>query len=400
MGYWKTDSEGRKKILYPRNGQHKLSEQRKTPEVIDPLFDPFENIYANEKGLVTKAGGNGNPDADPEVLVARGNLDHDWGLAHIRGFEWKRNIRSQYKDSWNSEATLGQINNRIRVTDYSYSTGDWRGWIVACTVHFSEPVWVTGDFPDLRLKVIMEEPGKSPVTKYLYYKNTDGYTDNTSGYWDQYYDTEVADYNGKFSVPWYDDYISSINVTNGGSGYVYAPKISFGHDDSGQLPSELPRARAVIKDGEVTSINIIDGGSGYKSHLVPTVEFDNSWTGPDGGPNGEGAHATAIRINRGDGTKGMTNKQYRNQYLYPNGSSSITFVAEEPSWVLDFPEFMWIPGTTFAIPENAIDLNGADISEGTSALGPPVITTNSALRGSNAGKLTVFHQLGEGWVYN
>ncbi len=416
MGYWKTDSEGVKTISYPRNGVAKLSEQRKTPEVIDPLFDPFENmdIYANEKGLVTKAGGNGNPDADPEVLVARGNLDHDWGLAHIRGFEWQRNIKSPYKETWNSEATLLPYNatmqdfdNRIRVWDYSYTTGDWRGGMVACTVHFSEPVWVTGrsdwlsGYPGSpRLKVICDEPGKSAVTIYLTYKSTDFYTDNSSPFYDQNYHTEVeGQYNAMDNGGYHDDYISSINVTNGGSGYVYAPKISFGPDDSAQLPLELPRAYAVVKDGEVTSINIIHGGSGYNYHLVPTVVFDNTGTGPPGGPDGGNAHATAIRTNRGDLSKGMTHKEFCNQYLYPNGSSSITFSGWAEDYV-GFPETFWAPGTTFSIPENAIDLNGADITEGTSELGPPVITTNSALRGSNAGKLTVFHQLGEGWVYN
>ena len=410
MGYWKTDSEGRKKILYPRNGVAKLSEQRKTPEVIDPLFDPFENIYANEKGLVTKAGGNGNPDADPEVLVARGNLDHEWGLAHIRGFEWQRNIKSPYKETWNSEATLLPYNatmqdfdNRIRVWDYSYTTGDWRGGMVACTVHFSEPVWVTGrsdwlsGYPGSpRLKVIFDEPGRSAVTKYLYYKSTDFYTDNSSPFYDQYYHTEVAGYNSTYLAPptAYDDFISSINVTNGGSGYTAPPEIIISDQGNPSIGyAELDaKASAVIVDGAVSHININFAGKGYTA--VPLITFNNTGTG------GGGAAATAIRINRGDGTKGMTNKQYRNQYLYPNGSSSITFVAEEPSWVLDFPEFMWSPGTTFAIPENAIDLNGGTITEGTSALGPPAIITNSALRGSNAGKLTVFHQLGEGWVYN
>ncbi len=382
MGFYKNDSDSRKTVLFPSNGDKNA-----------------DRIYATEKGLVTKAGGCGNPDADPEVLVCQGGLDDSWGTAHLVGFEWKRNIRSKNKGSWNSEATIlpenytmEQYLARVRTNEYSWSTGDWRGWLVACTAHFSEPVWVTGtNNISPRLKITLGEPGESAVTKYLTYKNTDLYAND--------YINDVAEYNATIMNTGYDDYISSINITNGGSGYVVPPQISFGQDDSGQLPSILPQAYAVIKDGAVTDIVIYNGGSGYNYQLVPTVVFDNTGTGPSGGPDGGGAAATAIRINRGDGTKGMTNKQYRNQYLYPNGSSSITFAAETPIEVLGFPNFMWAPGTTFAIPENAIDLNGGTITEGTSAGGANAVITSSASRGSSAGGVTVFHQTGEGWIY-
>ena len=276
MGFYKNDSDGRKTVLFPSDGDNKA-----------------DRIYATERGLVTKAGGTDDPNAESEVLVAHGSLDDAWGTAHLIGFEWKRNIRSKNKGSWNSEATIlpenytmEQYLARVRTNEYSWSTGDWRGMLLACTAHFSEPVWVTGtNNISPRLKVTLTEPGGggNTGTIYLPWKNTDLYA----------------------------------------SDYVNDP--------------------------------------------VPV--------------------------------NGMTHYQYRNSYLYPNGSSSVTFVVEEPGSLGIFGLINWIVNSTFEIPENAIDLNtSGTIKEGTSAGGTNAIITNSALRGEQASTRTVFHQLGEPWV--
>ena len=371
MGFYKNDSDGRKTVLFPSDGDNKA-----------------DRIYATERGLVTKAGGTDDPNAESEVLVAHGSLDDAWGTAHLIGFEWKRNIRSKNKGSWNSEATIlpenytmEQYLARVRTNEYSWSTGDWRGMILACTAHFSEPVWVTGS---PRLKITLTAPGESAVIKYLSWKHIGTYASD--------YINDLPEYNATIMNTGYDDYISSFNITNGGSGYTSPPEISF----SGNVPSELPEASAVISDGVVTDILIHNSGSGYNYQLTPTVVFDNT------GTDGSGAAATAIRINRGDGSYGMTNKQYRNQYLYSNGSSSVTFTAdgETPALeVLGFPNVIWEEGTTFSIPENAIDLNSGTITEGPSSGGANAVITNSAARSSGAGGVTVFHQLGEVWIY-
>mgnify|MGYP000252812933 CR=1 FL=1 len=276
MGFYKNDSDGRKTTLFPSSGDGDV-----------------DTLYATERGLVTKAGGTDDPNAEPEVLVTSRGLDDAWGTAHLVGFEWKTGIRSRLKDSFNSEATLaptyggsGLYTDRIRTEEYSVNTGDWRGMLLACTAHFSEPVWVTGtNNISPRLKVTLTEPGGggNTGTIYLPWKNTDLYA----------------------------------------SDYVNDP--------------------------------------------VPA--------------------------------NGMTHYQYRNSYLYPNGSSSVTFAVEEPFSLGIFGFVNWIVNSTFEIPENAIDLNtSGTIKEGTSAGGTNAIITNSVLRGEQASTRTVFHQLGELWV--
>ena len=54
-----------------------------------------------------------------------------------------------------------------------------------------------------------------------------------------------------------DGVVTSITVTNGGSGYLAPPKVQILGNGSGC------RAEAVIANGVVTNINVIDGGSGY-----------------------------------------------------------------------------------------------------------------------------------------
>lgn len=60
--------------------------------------------------------------------------------------------------------------------------------------------------------------------------------------------------------------VTSIQVNNGGAGYLAPPKVNIMGDGSGAV------AEAVIEGGVVTAINIINGGSGY-------------WPVPSGGVN-------------------------------------------------------------------------------------------------------------------
>jgi hypothetical protein len=54
--------------------------------------------------------------------------------------------------------------------------------------------------------------------------------------------------------------ITSINVTNGGSGYVAAPNVTIVGTGAGAV------AESVLSNGSVSSITVINGGNGY----VPT----------------------------------------------------------------------------------------------------------------------------------
>ena len=63
-----------------------------------------------------------------------------------------------------------------------------------------------------------------------------------------------------------DDAVSSVSVTNAGSGYTSAPNVSF----SGGAGSGA-QATATVSSGEVTGITVTNGGSGYTS--APTVSI-------------------------------------------------------------------------------------------------------------------------------
>ena len=79
--------------------------------------------------------------------------------------------------------------------------------------------------------------------------------------------------------------VTSINVTNGGSGYTTQPIVSI--VGGGAASGTQAFATAQITEGSVTGITIVNGGSGYTS--VPSITI----TG------GGGTGATAVAVCRG-----------------------------------------------------------------------------------------------------
>ena len=79
--------------------------------------------------------------------------------------------------------------------------------------------------------------------------------------------------------------VTSINVTNGGSGYTTQPIVSI--IDGGATSGNQAFASAQITEGTVTGITILNGGTGYNE--IPTIEI----TG------GGGTGATAVAVCRG-----------------------------------------------------------------------------------------------------
>lgn len=76
--------------------------------------------------------------------------------------------------------------------------------------------------------------------------------------------------------------VTTVNVTNGGSGYTSAPTVSFTHTP-GCVQGQCVTATANVSGGQVTSVSITNPGMGYC--LAPTVSFS--------GGGGTGAAATA-----------------------------------------------------------------------------------------------------------
>ena len=79
--------------------------------------------------------------------------------------------------------------------------------------------------------------------------------------------------------------VTSINVTNGGSGYITQPIVSI--VGGGATSGSQAFATAQITAGTVTGITIVNGGSGYTS--VPTISISG----------GGGTGATAVAVCRG-----------------------------------------------------------------------------------------------------
>jgi hypothetical protein len=75
--------------------------------------------------------------------------------------------------------------------------------------------------------------------------------------------------------------VTSIAVTNGGSGYVSAPSVTITPGAGGGTGAA---ATSVIENGAVTKVVVTAGGSGYGS--VPTISFS--------GGSGSNAAATAV----------------------------------------------------------------------------------------------------------
>jgi hypothetical protein len=70
-----------------------------------------------------------------------------------------------------------------------------------------------------------------------------------------------------------DGVVGIITITNGGSGYVNPPSITFNSSPLG----ETAKAIAILDNGSVTQIRIIDGGFGYSQSPIvthPTITID------------------------------------------------------------------------------------------------------------------------------
>ena len=283
MSYYYSDSEGRKVINYPNTGssEHKHKKER---------------IYATTRGLEKKCGGNDNPNADPEILVSHGGLESLWGAPQIQSFEFVTGIIERY-GYWdaNLEPIFGE---QILTKGPIYNTGDQRGNILICTVHFSEPVFVTGN---PQLEILLIEPGATANQTLL--------------------------------------------------------RANF----------ESMETREVVETE----------GNGYWNSI-------------------EVAEETSYFYYEGEVITPVSQKVIADQYLYPNGSSSITFTLMPTINIFGFiSPGQWATGSLFSISANAIDLNGGTIKD---VGGVNADITNSSSRGSSAGHVTVFQQPGSLWV--
>lgn len=298
MSYYYNDSEGRKVINYPNTGSREHKHKK-------------ERIYATTRGLEKKCGGNDNPNADSEILVSHGGLESLWGAPQIQSFEFVTGIIESY-GFWdaNIEPIFGE---QILTKGPIYNTGDQRGNILICTVHFSEPVFVTGN---PQLEVLLIEPGATANPTLL----------------------------GSLT--------NSYDAFQANSGILRA---NF----------ESMETREVVETE----------GNGYWNSI-------------------EVGDANSYNYAEGEVITPVSQKVIADQYLYPNGSSSITFTLI-PSQTNIFGLFAWVTGSLFSISANAIDLNGGTIKD---VGGVNADITNSSSRGSSAGHVTVFQQPGSLWV--
>lgn len=79
------------------------------------------------------------------------------------------------------------------------------------------------------------------------------------------------------------DTVTSINITNGGSGYTIAPTVTITNPSGGGVTAT---ATAVLSGGSVSVINIVLPGSGYRTSNPPAVIISAP-------PNSNGVQATA-----------------------------------------------------------------------------------------------------------
>jgi len=122
-------------------------------------------------------------------------------------------------------------------------------------------------------------------------------------------------------VPDYFKYVSSITVTNGGTGYVSLPTITISAPTGS--PAVQATATATLVNNIITTINIQNSGSGYES--APTVTIT--------GGGGTGATATAeVRIALGSPDEYI--KTYKNMAKY----SLPEFIREDYSTFTTFIE--------------------------------------------------------------
>lgn len=291
--------------------------------------DKYNNIHVTARGLVQDCQGNDNPNAQPEVLEASGNLDSKIP-PHLMDFRFVDGIQTQTKLPWQNMTVQMQIDQgwpaRYNILEWGYAPtsveggGEVRSYgggsfgigsrtqMLVVVVHFSCPVFVAGHTYHNPHKEPMEQTNVVPASGTPYIT----ITRNIPG---QAQDTEILTYT---------DMSQQSNYNSTTQAY---------HD-----------------------------GSGYFTD-----------TGASHGPYYD-----------------LSNRQYYDQFLYENGSHSMAFVSKGLS-TSSFPPFELTrkTGTTYSIPANALNLNGGTITEGTSSGGDNVIITNDAARGAKMGTVTL-----------
>lgn len=95
-----------------------------------------------------------------------------------------------------------------------------------------------------------------------------------------------------------DGSIKSINITNGGSGYVVAPEVVIGAP--ALINGTQATATATVTNGKVTGITIVNAGSGYNT--APGVTFQNGGGATaNAGLNATGSVTGVVLVNTGLG---------------------------------------------------------------------------------------------------
>ncbi len=122
--------------------------------------DKYNNIRATASGLVQDCQGNDNPNAQPEVLEACGDLDSKIP-PHLMDFRFVDGIQSQSKWEWQNITLTMQLEQslqRYRVAEWAYAPSSFHNpdaeelqygaavdsWLLVVAVHFSCPVFVAG----------------------------------------------------------------------------------------------------------------------------------------------------------------------------------------------------------------------------------------------------------------
>jgi hypothetical protein len=169
--------------------------------------------------------------------------------------------------------------------------------------------------------------------------------------------------------------VVSIEVTNGGSGYTTAPKVTISGGGTGARGAT---AVAVIADGKVTEVNITNGGSGYDPTQVnlPVVAIDP----PPAAATGQPANvpATAKVASLGGQVVSISLDNPGTGYL-----ETPTIIIEEPP----LGGLGQAQASMVTTRENAFILTGVNLLNGGSGYdpaNPPVVTFVGGGLGSGA----------------
>ena len=124
-------------------------------------------------------------------------------------------------------------------------------------------------------------------------------------------------------IPQFFKYVSSITVTNGGTGYNTVPTVTISAPD--ESDGIQATATAVVVNEIVTNINMTNGGAGYTS--PPTITIDTS---PTGGTDATATSSIAIAV----GSPSDYTKKYKRMAKY----SLPEFIREDYSAFTTFIE--------------------------------------------------------------